>query len=200
MPAYTFDQILAQGVRAGQIPARTQTARDWFRETASTVKISPQKLMSESKANSRLVTQLQVGRMYSFWYDPKTKAELPYYDRFPLIFPFRKLSDGFMGINMHYLPLVLRARLMDALYDLSRDTRYDENTKLRINYQILNSSARFRWFRPTVKRYLTSHVRSRFLLIDPVEWDIALFLPTERFVKTSKDKVWRQTRKMISGA
>jgi hypothetical protein len=198
MPATTFDTILAQGIRAGQVPARTQAAREWFRNTSRTVTVTPQKLMKES--HSRLVTHIEVGRMYAFWYDPKTKEDLPYYDRFPLIFPIRRLPDGFMGINMHYLPPILRAKLMDALYSTSRDKRYNEDTKLRITYQILNASARFRWFKPTVKRYLTSHIRSRFLLVEAAEWDIMLFLPSEKFVKSSKDRVWKQTKKQIGGA
>ena len=32
--AEIFDNILAAGVRKGQIPARTQAARDWFRQKA----------------------------------------------------------------------------------------------------------------------------------------------------------------------
>ena len=102
-------------------------------------------------------------------------------------------------MNLHYLPLPLRAKLMDSLYDLTNNTKYDESTRLRLSYDILNNAAKFKWFTPTIKQYLYSHVKSRFLLIDSVEWDMALFLPTERFVKKNKTQVWRESRQIIRG-
>ena len=197
MPAYIFDNILTQGVRAGQIPARTADARNWFRDKAASTNVAPSTLIKRNRA--KVVGRTAVGSMYMFQYDPKLKQKLPYYDRFPLIFMIEDYSNGFLGINMHYLPPQLRARLMDALYDTVNNQRYDESTKLRVSYNLLKSVAKYKMFKPTVKRYLTQQVRSRFILIDPVEWDIALFLPTQRFSKASADKVWSDSRKMIRG-
>jgi hypothetical protein len=86
---------------------------------------------------------------------------------------------------------------MDALYKISNNRRYDESTKLRISYDTLKSAARFRYFKPTFKKYLNEHVRSQFIEIKSVEWDIALFLPTERFEKASKSRVFADSRKML---
>jgi len=129
--------------------------------------------------------------------DPKMKKELPYYDRFPLVFPIEKAPNGFLGINMHYLPYILRAKLMDALYQLSTNDKFDATTRLDLSYQILKGASRFKPFKPTVKRYLTSHIRSRFLYIQPNEWDIALFLPVERFQKASKQQVFKDSKDAI---
>ena len=192
--ASTFDEILAQGIRAGQIPARTQSARDWFRNKARGTSASPESVVRQEKA--RYKNRVSMGKMYLFNYDPKTKATLPYYDRYPLIFPVQGAPGGFYGINMHYLPYVLRARLMDALYDLSSNERYDERTKLRLSYDILKGATKYKAFKPTFKRYLSSHVRSRFIEINSSEWDIALFLPLESFAKASKGSVWADSRKM----
>jgi hypothetical protein len=194
--AIIFDTLITQGVRAGQIPARTQGARDWFRETAGKIRnINERTLMRGDQ--SRLTNRPIVGSMYMFFYDPKFKDELPYYDRFPLVFPFRKVPGGFYGINLHYLPPQLRAQLMDALYDYANNTRYDESTRIRLNYQLLTSISKMKFFKPCVKHYLDEHVKSRFMYVYPSEWDIALFLPTERFVKQSKTKVWSESRKML---
>jgi len=127
----------------------------------------------------------------------KGRKTLPYYDRLPLIFPFKMVKGGFYGLNMHYLPLPLRAKLMDALYETTNNKAYDETTKLKINYQILSKAAKFEPFKPCVKRYLTSQVQSKFMYVYPSEWDIALFLPTERFVGASKSTVWSQSKKKI---
>lgn len=170
------------------------SARMWLGEQTQNVRQvrNPRDLLSN---NERLVTNLSVGRMYLFMYDPKTKDDLPYYDRFPLIFPFRKVTGGFYGINMHYLPHVLRARLMDALYTLANNTANDDTTKLKLSYQLLNSSSKFRYFEPCVKHYLNNHVKSRFLWVPADQWQKALFLPLERFVGTNKRQVWRNTRR-----
>ena len=193
--AIVFDDLLAKGVRAGEIPARTDSARDWYRNRARTTRVTPDRLIRSDR--ERLTSRVMIGRMYHFFYDPKHKKTLPYYDRFPLIFPFKRVRGGFLGINLHYLPLRLRAKLMDELYALSRDNRYDEDTRLRISYNILNGAAKYKYFKPCVKHYLTPHVKSRFLEVYAAEWDIALFLPTERFVGANKRAVHADSRKMI---
>ncbi len=191
-----FDTIITKGVRAGQIPARTQDARDWYRETARKMKtVNERSLMKGDQ--ERLTGQPIVGSMYMFSYDPKWKEELPYYDTFPLVFPFRKVPGGFYGLNLHYLPLQLRARLMDALYGYANNTRYDESTKLKLNYELLKSVSNLKFFSPCVKHYLDDHVRSRFIYVYPSEWDIALFLPTARFQKATQAKVWADSKKQL---
>ena len=193
--AIVFDDLLAKGVRAGEIPARTDSARSWYRDRARTTRVTPDRLIRSDR--ERLTSRVMIGRMYHFFYDPKHKKTLPYYDRFPLIFPFKRVRGGFLGINLHYLPLRLRAKLMDELYTLSRDNRYDENTRLRISYNILNGAAKYKYFKPCVKHYLTPHVKSRVLEVYAAEWDIALFLPTEKFVGSNKKAVHADSRKMI---
>lgn len=194
--ASIFDDILATGARKGQIPARTQQARDWYREKARQQRsagVYPDNIIRSSTGKAEVL----IGRMYHFKYDPKTAKTLPYYDRFPLIFMVGPAKGGFYGINLHYLPPQLRAKLMDGLYDLTNNTRYDESTKLKLTYDLLNSASKFRYFKPTFKHYLNQHVRSKFIEINSTEWDTALFLPTERFEKAKKTKVWADSRKMI---
>ena len=205
MVAYIYQKLLDEGVRAGQTPAKTRSARNWFRNLArQTTGVQPNSIL-KTAPKVQLTRVPQVGFMYHFFYDPKMKKELPYYDRFPLIFPFKRgftrqraIQEGsFLGINLHYLPPQLRARLMDALYTISIDKKFDENTRIRISYEILNKASKFRFFKPCVKRYLVNRVRSRFVKINADQWDTALFLPTERFKKKSKQFVYRESRKAI---
>ena len=195
--AQIFDEILNKGVRSGQIPAQTAKARDWYRETARTYKTVKENQFFGGKNKDRMMARPLVGGMYMMLYDAKTKAKLPYYDRMPLIFPYRRVPGGFMGLNMHYIPLPSRARLMDALYDTANNSSYDETTRLKISYNILDKAAKYKEFRPCVKRYLTSQVQSKFMYVYPSEWDIALFLPTERFVGASKTSVWAESKRKI---
>ena len=197
--ARIFDDILTKGVRSGQLPAREQGARDWYRKTAKEAgKIDERSLLRSG--GDRLKSVPKLGQMYLFTYDAKHKDTLPYFDRLPLVFPYKKVKGGFMGINLHYLPLNFRAKLMDALYEVSNNKKYDETTKLKLNYDVLNSASKFRYFKPCVKHYLTGQLRSRFLYIYPSEWDMALFMPLERFQGAGKTKVYADSRKIIKGS
>jgi hypothetical protein len=193
-----FDNILIQGARQGIIPARTVAARDWYRSAAGKLmsNISPG-VFEKRTDEARKVSSMEFGYMYAFKYDPKTKKDLPYYDTFPLIFPVRMDSDGFLGINFHYLPPVLRAKLMNALYSTLTNKKYDDTTKVKISYSILQSASKYRYFKPMLKKYLRSHVRSQFLEVQVNEWDIAIFLPTESFRKADTGRVWEESRKQI---
>jgi hypothetical protein len=194
--ALLFDTVLTKGIRSGQIPARSEEARKWYRDTAQSYKRIDERSLMKGDAE-RLTNRPIIGQMYMYYYDPKHKATLPYYDRFPLVFPYRKVQGGFMGINLHYLPHVYRAKLMDSLYDVANNDRFDETTKLKLNYSILNGASKFKYFKPCVKHYLTEQLRSRFLYVYPSEWDIALFLPTERFQGATKQQVWKDSKKLI---
>ena len=136
-----------------------------------------------------------VGQMNFFIYDPKYKEELPYYDRFPLIFPIEFYDNGFLGINFHYLPLPVRARLLDKLTDFASNDKFDETTRFTgLNWKALS---RIPEVKPCVKRYLTSHVRSPFRVLTGEEVPIAIFLPVSRFAKKGASYVHGQSMRMI---
>lgn len=201
MASKLFDDLLLQGLRAGKMPAREAESRTWFRDKARAMTgVSETRLMREAEKNRlTMPVHFQIGSMYMFMYDPKHKKTLPYYDQFPVIFPINAAKGGFYGINWHYLPYPLRAKLMDALYDITSDTRYDENTKIKLSYQILNGATKFKPFKPTLKHYLFPHVKSKLIYVHPTEWDMAIFLPVERFIGASKTTVWKDSRAMIRG-
>ena len=196
MPAFLLTDILARGIRAGQVPARTHIAREWYRKTAiSTTAVSANQLYKQS-ADS-YVTKFTIGNLYCYFYDAKHKATLPFWDRFPMVFPFAPAADGFYGLNLHYLPPQLRAMLMDGLYGLLNNKKYDQSTKLKLTYDILKGAAKTKYFEPCVHRYLLSNVASKFVKIDIVDWETAVFLPVESFVGATKTKVWKDSRRKL---
>jgi hypothetical protein len=134
------------------------------------------------------------GNLNMFFYDPKFKKTLPYYDRFPLVLPIERYSNGFLGINLHYLPIPLRIRLLDELIDYSTDTNFDSKTKINANYSKLKN---VKLLKPTLKRYLAGKVKSRFRRVDADEFTVATLLPVQRFTKSSAAKVWNDSRSMI---
>ena len=124
------------------------------------------------------------GRLNMFFYDPKFKKTLPYYDTFPLVLPLEPYSDGFLGINLHYLPMKLRLQLLDRLVDYSNNTKFDESTILDVDYSRLKN---INLIKPTLKRYLAGRVKTDFRRIDADEFMVAALLPRvllQRFIQT----------------
>ena len=199
MASYIFTQLAQRGKAEGiDDSVRQRDARTWFRNAAQDVtSVNRNRMLNDKENVVNTIDEKSIGKMYTFFYDPKHKETLPYYDLFPLIFVVGPAAGGFMGINLHYLPPVLRAKLMDSLYQILNNNKYNDTTKLKISYQVLSSASRFRYFKPCLKHYLSDHVQSNFLNIQPKNWDAALMLPTEKFRKASAEKVWRESREMI---
>ena len=190
---------LKDAIRTNQVAARARAAGNWFRSIVNRTKgkfskETPQSILTRSES---LTTRSVLGKMYFYSYNPKWKDELPWYDTFPLVFPIERYTDGFLGLNFHYLAPKHRAILMDQLKAFANNKAYDETTKLKLTYNMLKGFSKIKRARPTVHRYLTSKVNSKFVLVNADEWEVALFLPVERFKKASKKKVWAHSGTMF---
>ena len=168
-------------------PRSTQWYRNKIKEFG---KPSATQLIRDGKRNIKPF----YGKLNMFFYDPKHKKTLPYYDTFPLVLPLETYSDGFLGLNLHYLPIPLRIKLLDGLVDYSNNTAFDETTRLIVNYKKLKN---IELIRPTIHKYLSGHTKSQFRRIDADEFTIATLLPVQRFKKASASEVWKESRSMI---
>jgi len=190
-----FQKLELEAFRAGITP-RTKESRDWFRKKAQKLtRINRDRLMDDNQLKQQ--NDQVVGSMYMFFYDPKTKDTLPYYDKFPLSIIVGPAKDGFYGLNLHYLPPVLRAKFLDGLLDITNNKRYDETTKFQLSYGMLQRTARMRYFSPCFKHYLSKHVKSQFAQVQAPEWEIATFLPAASFEKASVQQVYKDSRRML---
>jgi len=173
-------------------------SRAWYTQQVlllSKQGITPQRMMKED--NSSLKARIIPGNLYMYVYDPKTKATLPYYDRFPLVFPYATAPGGFMGLNMHYLPYQLRIRLLDRLMQFRTNDKMDGTTRLKYSWSLIANVSKFSMAQPCVKHYLLPHVKTSFKKIDVNDWATAMLLPVERFVKAPKEKVWKDSQASI---
>ena len=190
-----FDKLEREAFRGG-IQARTKESMRWFRTRVSQIKgVNRNQLMKDARNRKRFI----YGDMYMYMYDPKHKQTLPYYDRFPLTIPIEPAKGGFLGLNLHYLTQTLRAQFLDQLYDRTNNTKYDESTRFNVTYKLLKGISGKPYFKACVKHYLTSQIRSSFAIVDSADWEIAIFLPTESFRKSTMDNVWKESRKKIAG-
>jgi hypothetical protein len=191
-----FQKLEIEAFRRG-IQPRTRESRDWFRRRIQRLtRVNRSALLNEPELTK--ADTFGPGRMMMYFYDPKHKETLPYYDKFPLTVVVDRAPGGFFGLNLHYLPPVLRAKLLDSLLDVTNNTAYDDSTKFNVSARLLKSAAKFKYYEPCYKHYLTSHVKSRFSVVQPSEWEIATFLPTAQWRKASASRVYSDSRKVIN--
>jgi hypothetical protein len=167
--------------------AGEEKSYQWYRQQISSLgKLSN---TNQVLKDTQVATRIIPGEMYLFYYDPKHKDTLPYYDRLPLVLPFRKVADGFYGINLHYLPYMMRFKILGLLSEYA--TGKDEDTRIQLSWRLLNASSRLNPAKFAVKHYLNSHVKSRLYKIPYNDWVTASQLPVEKFVGAQKTKVWQ---------
>jgi hypothetical protein len=188
-----YKQIFQQNrvdLRSAAISSQT-----WFRKQVSELNktnVTAQQLITSDP--ERNVKRIIPGEMYLFAYDAKFKDTLPYWDKFPLVFPFSMTNNGFIGLNMHYLPYRIRIILLDRLMYFRTNKTINEKTRLRFSWQLLQGVSKYKWAEPCVHRYIRANVRSQIKKIDAPDWATALLLPVESFVSSgkrySKVRVW----------
>ena len=187
-----FDTLSREAFRAGVTP-KTDESRKWFRQRAKDLRgINRKELQRELPTGGDIV-----GTMQMFFYDPKTKDTLPYYDTFPLVVIVGPAEKGFYGLNLHYLPPMLRAKMLDGLMDIASSKR-SPNAKFEITYETLKSTSKLKFFKPCFKHYLASNVKGGFAQVPAPEWEIATFLPVASFKKIPNPlTAYKDSRKMI---
>jgi len=115
------------------------------------------------------------GRLFFFDYEAKSKY-LPYYDKFPLVYVIKTTANHFYGANLHYLAPKKRVYAINAM----------KEGKINVPAGI-------------VHKYLRSQVKDFFLDLHQDEWETAILLPVDDFVKGKspydREEVWRETNK-----
>ena len=179
------------------LKSRTAESREWFLKNLKKIrsKISRPRLLQDDLLTKS--KKPKIGRMFMFFYDPKGKETLKYYDRFPLSIMIEPTKNGFYGLNLHYLPPQLRALFFDELMDRMNNSKYDETTRFRLTYELLSASRKLRAFRPCFKHYLLDHIVSTIVEVPSTEWEIALFMPTDDFVGKDRQAIWRESKNNV---
>ena len=184
-----------------KIKAKIGKAIEWFRDIVNKTRAAAfpaaagrSELMG--KRNIGVSTGKPVlGMMYLFQYQAKYDDILPYWDMWPLIFPFDYAKNGFYGINLHYLAPNARTELMIRLIKAQGGGgNMTEDYKLKLSYDIIT---RFKPAKPCIKRYLFGQVQGKGLYgISGEDWSYAATLPLQKFQKATAKSVWNQSAQM----
>ena len=175
-----FDKVMKFKANAGALAKKSMK---WFYKHLKDNHLKDFSKNAYSDRNDPII-----GGMFHFVYIPKYAATLPFWDKYPLVVPIEIYNDGFLGLNLHYLPPALRAKLLDKLLEYKEKT----NTKemyMNVSHNLLSGAIKSALFQPCIKRYLTSHVKSKFIRVTPEYWEEVAFLPTQEFQKASANTV-----------
>ena len=200
----TYLQSLKTAIATGNMAARARMAATWFRSIVERAKTALardtvfQDVVTDAAKSGTLTGRMWLGKMYFFVYNPKHKATLPYYDMFPLVLPVERYSNGFLGINFHYLAPKDRAHLLDEIKVFVNDKTLSENARILLTYDMLRGFTKFKRAKPCLKRYLTTYMKTQFIPVLPDEWGPSIFLPVENFKKASKKMVWAESKEIYS--
>ena len=183
---------LAQEKSAAELQTMSREALDWLMKRIADIRTPKGIPGGMSREKFRQTNSFMLGGLYCFFYDAKSKT-LPYYDQFPLVLVLERYNDGFLGLNLHYLPLRYRLAFLSKLMDFATYDDKNDIQRLRITYDILVASKSLKEFKPCIKRYLTNQLQSRLLAIQPDEWDVAAYLPIQMFKGASASNVWNES-------
>jgi len=179
---------------------RTNQALQWYLSKIQAIEDNEEDPLTIYETKRKTAFRF-CGQIVTFKYDPKLKRDLDYYDKYPLTLVLKLYRDGFLGMNFHYLKPLDRAIFMNSLYKYQRQKEFQ--TIINIKYDKLAGAETMRYYKPCIKRYRYQNMSPKIAIIDPHLWDIALFLPTEKFLtqKTgstaSKLKIWEHSKRMI---
>ena len=186
---------ISDAIRTGKIGQEVRRSARWFHDKVRGLKgelrnkfssTNAAKFYRESEKINPLVFRKRVslGDLFCYYYNPKYKDVLPYYDMFPMIMLIGVDKDTFLGINFHYLAPKFRAILLDRV-------------TAKVGGGLINwkKISKIREIAPTVKRYRFDHIMKKVVPIEESEQEIAIFLPTENFKKASRTQVWADSKR-----
>lgn len=178
-----------------EIESGTEDSLQWFRTNVRDLKIKPQVIMRGLEAVSN--TGLKQGGVYMFYYDAKWKDTLPYWDKYPIVVPLELYSDGFLGINIHYISPSMRVPLLQKMFEFTKDNEELEgDARMLIDYDTTQLESELRNAGPCIKRYLTSHIGARITRVPKEQWETLMMMPTAKF-NVNANTVYADSRRKI---
>lgn len=182
------------GVSTQKLQAASSWMKDFFKNPVS-ANNSANDIIARTPKSSRK-TKIELGSLYMFSYEAITET-LQYFDKFPLVIPVNEDSDHFWGINLHYAPPLIRAKIFDAIRDIVEDPHLLPVSKRQKIASFTATLMKQNFIKPLIKCYLKSQVRSRFIHVQFENWEHVLYLPLARFNNVTEKQVFKDYKRTV---
>lgn len=189
------ESVLKQGAN---LDIKSPKSTEWLAKNLGRIRTSmnPKTFIENSDTVSKGL--LTPGRMFFFGYNPRTKAELNFWDEFPIIIYLHPQPGGFLGINFHYISPMMRAKLLNGILTYTNDPNWNtsnsKKTKLQVSYPLLKKAASLKPYKYCIKRYYLSNIVTKLAFIPPKDWKTVPFFPLQLFKGASKETIWSLAR------
>ena len=191
----SFLSKVSDAVRSGTVGKEVKRSTKWFHDKIKGLKGEVRNRFSSTNAakfyresekinDAVFKRRVSLGDLFCYYYNPKYRKTLPYYDMFPMIMLLSAEKETFLGINFHYLRPKWRAILLDRV-----------TAKIGGGIPKWSKLRKIKQIAPTIKRYRFDHIMRKVVPIEENEQEIAIFLPTERFKKASRTQVWADSKR-----
>lgn len=185
-------------LEGGKITPRSKASREWFLDKVKSIGDGSVDRNAMLKSDSLKSTSKTIaGKMYMFWYLPKHRETLPYFDKFPLVLPLDITGQTLTALNLHYLPIDLRQGLFYSLLNRVNNNKYDESTIMQVTYETLKGSGAMKAHKPCIKKYLADRIMGKIVNVPAQEWEIAVHLPTAVWRKQNENYIHNRSREQI---
>lgn len=155
---------------------------------------------------------LEVGKIYSFYYDPKTKDKLAFYDNVPMsiIIGHVKTKAGntnALGINLSFIPPKTRAAVLDKIVKifntmiikpneaLIEEEKFASQKELPLYYDICKKILQNSGFEFAIRSYIYKRMESEPKVITYTDWWRLLTFPSKYIVKLNVRAIYIRYKK-----
>ena len=206
----SFFQKAHRAAKQENLITRDERTRDFYHDYAAEQGVNYRSLQM-LRTGGRRAGSIKLGRMYFFNYAAEGTASGRgvdikrgnVYDAYPLIFLLAQTPDSFEGINFHYMVPKQRIILLGRMFEYLNSEDFDDRTKLfstKFRRTIKNNKL-FKYARACYRVYKPGRIDSKIVQVHPMDWELAITVPTERFVtpkggRVASKKIWTQTNKL----
>lgn len=187
-----------KGVSLRSISNQIQNAKDWFiARIRKAIRGEPDDEIDTGRgigAYGSMKSDIQdpFGRLSFFIYKAKYGETLPYWDADPLTLLYNEDAEHLYGINLHYVPPRIRAKILESLMSYLKSARTPK-AYFDVSYSLLKGLSTASMIKPCVKTYLKSNLKTVPRVIKPESWHKAILLPTANWQKATSSRVWKDS-------
>ena len=206
----SFFQKAHKAAKQENLITRDERTREFYHDYAAEQGVNYRSLQM-LRTGGRRAGKIKLGRMYFFNYAAEGTASGRgvdirrgnVYDAYPLIFLLALTPESLEGINFHYMVPKQRIILLGRMFEYLNSEDFDDRTKLfsaKFRRTMKNNKL-FKYARACYREYKPGRIDSKIIQVHPMDWELAITVPTERFVtpaggRVASKKIWTQTNKL----
>lgn len=140
----------------------------------------------------------KIGDMVIFNYVSKGRLEDSKFNSFPMIFILSVSHDRIYGLNMLYLPPVLRNKVILQLTKSVAGLKLTDTTRGLMVANLLKSYKDVKLFAPCFREYKLDSIKSKFINIPTNNWGLSLKMPIIPIGKQQQVPKFKEAAKQIN--